>query len=104
MKDFQAYLRKEIKRFLPQAQKNITILNRDTKKLMKKTEKNLLETYAKTKEATEAFIFKAQREKLYYELGKVVLPVLSDEQLKNKRIAPTVREIKKLNRMIRSKK
>ncbi len=104
MKDFQSYIRNEIKKFLPQAQKSMAQLNRDTQKLMKKTEKNLLETYEKTRKTAEALIFKAQREKLYYELGRAVLPVLSAEQLKNKRIAPTIREIKKLNRRIRSKK
>ncbi len=103
MKDFQSYVRKEIKKFLPQAQKSMAQLNKEAQKLMEKTEKNLLETYAKTKKATEALIFKARREKLYYELGRAVLPVLTAEQLNHKRIAPTLREIKKLNRKIRSK-
>ncbi len=103
MKDFQSYARKEIKKFLPQAQKSMAQLNKETQRLMEKTEKNLLQTYAKTKRATEALIFKARREKLYYELGRAVLSVLTAEQLNHKRIAPTVKEIKKINRKVGSK-
>ena len=104
MKDLQTMLRKEIKKFWPQAQKNMAQLNKDTQKFMKETEKNLAKTYKKAKKTTEEVIFKAQREKLYYELGRVVLPVLSAEQLKSKRIAPLAAEIRKLSRKISSKK
>ena len=104
MKDLQATIRKEIKKFWPQAEKSMAQLNKDTQKFMKETEKNLTTTYKKTKKTTEEIVFKAQREKLYYDLGRAVLPVLSAEQLSHKRIAPTVREIRKLNRKIRSKK
>lgn len=103
MKNLQATIRKEINKFLPQAQKNMTQLNKDAQKLMKKTEKGLWEAYERTKKTTEELILKAQREKLYYELGRAVLPLLNAEQAKSKRIADTVQEIKKLNRKIRSR-
>jgi len=104
MKDIQSTIQKEIKKLWPQAEKSIAQLNKDTQKFMKETEKTLAATYKKTKKTTEEVIFKAQREKLYYDLGRAVLPLLSAEQLKNKRIAPMVQEIRKLSRRIRSKK
>jgi siroheme synthase (precorrin-2 oxidase/ferrochelatase) len=104
MKDLQSSIRKEIKKFLPQAQKNVARLNKDAQKLMKKTEESLLEAYETTRKTTENLLFKAQREKLYCELGRAVLPLLSAEQLAQKRVAGPAREIKRLNRKIHSGK
>ena len=101
MKNISSTIQKEIQKFWPQAQKSMAKLNKDTQQFMKQTEKNLAASYDKARRTTEKVILKAQREKLYYELGRTVMPILSAKQLDNKRIAPTVREIRKLNNKIR---
>jgi hypothetical protein len=78
-------------------------LNKDATRLFKKTEKNLIEAYTKTKKTTEDVIVRAQREKLYYELGKFVAPLLTSEQLKNKNILRLATEIQSLSKKIRRK-
>ncbi|MGE5280197.1 MAG: hypothetical protein ACM3L6_05605, partial [Deltaproteobacteria bacterium] len=78
--------------------------NKDTQKFMEETEKNLAATYKKARRTTEGVIFKAQREKLYYDLGRVVFSALNAEQLQNKRIAPIAAEIRRLNRKIHTGK
>jgi uncharacterized protein (DUF2267 family) len=102
MKNIQSTIQKEIQKFWPQAQKSLAKLNKDTQQFMKQTEKNLASSYDKARRTTEKVILKAQREKLYYELGRTVMPILSAEQLGNKRIAQTVREIRKLNNKLRT--
>jgi len=47
-------------------------LNKDTQKFVKEAEKNLATTYKKARKTTEQVVFKAQREKLYYDLGRAI--------------------------------
>lgn len=96
-------IQKEIEKIWPDAQKNITKINKEAIKLLEKGEKNLINIYNTTKKKTEEIICKAKREELYYELGKLVASRLTKEQLKNHKIAATTAEIKKLNSKIRSK-
>lgn len=97
-------IQKEIERIWPDAQKNISKINKDAIKLLEKGEKNLLNIYNATKKKTEEILCKAKREELYYELGKLIAPRLTQEQLKNQKVAVTAAEIKKLNSKIRSSK
>lgn len=101
MSDINHSLRKEVEQFWPQAKKTLTQLNKDAAKLFKNTEKNLVNAYAKTKKTTEEIVLKAQREKLYYDLGKIVAPLLTSDQLKNKTILQLSTEIHKLTKKIR---
>lgn len=103
MKKIKDSIQKEIEKIWPQAQENITKINKDAIKLLKKGEKNLLAIYKTTKKKTEELIFKAKREELYYELGKQVASHLTQEQLNNKKIANIADEIKKITGKIRSK-
>jgi len=104
MKDIRNIVRKEIKKIWPRAQKDIDRLGKDTAKLMKKTEKNLIDLYAQAKKTTQETILKAQREKLYYELGRSVASLLTSDQLKNKAILRLDTEIRQINRKLRAKK
>ena len=103
MSDINERVRKEVEKIWPEAKKNLQQLNKDATRLFKKTEKNLIEAYTKTKKTTEIVIERAQREKLYYELGKVVAPLLTSDQLKNKNILRLSTEIQHLSKKIRRK-
>lgn len=104
MKKTKNSIQKEIEKIWPDAQKNISKINKDAIDLLKKGEKNLLNIYNTTKKKTEEIIYKAKREELYYELGKSVASHLTQEQLKNKKIAYIATEIRKLSTKIRLKK
>ncbi|MFH1690967.1 MAG: hypothetical protein ABIC68_00135 [Candidatus Omnitrophota bacterium] len=104
MKKVKNSIQKEIEKIWPDAQKNISKINKDAIKLLEKGEKNLLAIYNTTKKKTEEIVFKAKREELYYELGKMVASRLTKEQLKNKKIAFIAGEIRKLSNKIRIKK
>jgi hypothetical protein len=104
MKDINTLVRKEVKKIWPQAKKTLQQLNKDANRIFKKTEKNLIDAYAKTKKATEEVVLKAQREKLYYELGKLAAPLLTSDQLKNNNILRLSTEIRQLTKKIRSNK
>ncbi len=104
MKNSKNPIQKEIEKIWPDAQKNISKINKEAIKLLEKGEKNLLNIYNTTKKKTEEIICKAKREELYYELGKLVASRLTQEQLKNHKIAATASEIRKLNNEIRLKK
>ena len=103
MNDFNGLVRKEVEKIWPQAKKTLQQLNKDAGRMFKKTEKNLIDAYAKTKKTTEEIVQKAQREKLYYELGKAVAPLLTSDQLKNKNILRLSTEIRRLSKKIRRK-
>ncbi len=103
MGDMNTMIRKEIEKIWPEAKKTLTQLNKDASKLIKKTEKNLFDAYAKTKKTTEDLIIKAQREKLYYELGRAVASRLSADQRKNKTIAGISAQLRRLSRSLREK-
>jgi predicted RNA-binding protein with PIN domain len=104
MNDINSVVRKEVKKIWPQAKKTLQQLNKDAGSFLKKTEKNLAGAYTKAKKTTDELIEKAQREKLYYELGKVVAPLLTSDQLKNKDILRLSVEIRRLSRKIRRNK
>lgn len=104
MKDIKQRVKKEIEKIWPQAEKNLVRLSKDAAKLMKKTEENIVEMYAEAKKQTQEVIWKAQREKLTYELGKSVSPLLTSDQLKNKNILRLHQEIQQLNKKLRKKR
>ncbi len=104
MGKIQNSIQKEIEKIWPQAKKNVTKINKDVIRLLKKSEKSLIDTYSNAKKKTEELIFKARREELYYELGKGVAPLLTSDQLKNKNILKISTQIRYLNKKLRSKK
>ena len=104
MGKIQNSIQKEIEKIWPQAKKNVTKINKDVLRLLKKSEKSLIDTYSNAKKKTEELIFKARREELYYELGKGVATLLTSDQLKNKNILKISTQIRHLNKKLRSKK
>jgi len=103
MNNLQKTVQKKIEEVWPDAQKNISKISRKTLKTLKKSEKQLLAIYGKTKKKAEQLILQARREELYYELGKVMAPLLSSDQLKNKAILKIYSEIQGINKQLRSK-
>jgi len=103
MRNIRQKVKKEIEKIWPQAEKNLTRLSKDAAKLMKKTEKNIVEMYAEAKKQTQNVVRKAQREKLYYELGRIVSPLLTSDQLNNKNVLRLHQEIRQLNKKLRKK-
>jgi sulfite reductase alpha subunit-like flavoprotein len=91
---------KEIEKLWPQTQKQLQNVNKDVMKLMQKSEKNLVGLYNSAKKKTEELIFKAKIEELYYELGKKVTPLLTEEQSKNKSIAKICSELSDLKKKL----
>ncbi|MFB3919534.1 hypothetical protein BU251_03625 [Candidatus Velamenicoccus archaeovorus] len=103
MNDLKKTIQKKIEEVWPDAQKNISKISHKTLKTLKKSEKQLLAIYDKTKKKTEQLILQAKREELYYELGKAMAPLLSSDQLKNKTILKIYSEIQEVNKQLRSK-
>jgi len=103
MNDLKKTIQKKIEEVWPDAQKNISKISHKTLKTLKKSEKQLLAIYDKTKKKTEQLILQAKREELYYELGKAMAPLLSSDQLKNKTILKIYSEIQGVNKQLRSK-
>jgi len=103
MNNLQKTVQKKIEEVWPDAQKNISKISRKTLKALKKSEKQLLAIYGKTKKKAEELILQARREELYYELGKAMAPLLSSDQLKNKTILKIYSEIQGINKQLRSK-
>jgi len=104
MENTKDRIQKEFEKIWPNAKKNITKVNKDLSKLMKKSEKNLIEVYSTVRKRTEAVIMSAKREELYYELGKNVTSLLTSDQLKNKKILDIYSQIQQLSRKLRNKK
>ncbi|MEK7850095.1 MAG: hypothetical protein AAB213_04715 [Candidatus Omnitrophota bacterium] len=104
MENAKNYIQKEFEKIWPQAKKNITKVNKDLSKLIKKSEKNLIDVYSNVKKKTEAVIMRAKREELYYELGKNVTSLLTSDQLKNKNILEIYTQIQQLSKKLRNKK
>lgn len=103
MQDIKQKVKKEFEKIWPEAEKNLARLSKDAAKLMKKTEKNIVEMYAEAKKQTQDVVWKAQREKLYYELGRIVSPLLTSDQLKNRNVLSLQQEIRQLNKKLRKK-
>lgn len=104
MENLKEKIRKEIETAWPEAQKNLANINKDVSRLLKNSEKNLIDFYNQTKKKTQEVIARAKREELYYELGKKVSPLLTSDQLKDKEILRINTEIQKLSKKLRSKK
>jgi predicted transcriptional regulator len=104
MENAKDYIQKEFEKIWPKAKKNITKVNKDLTKLMKRSEKNLIDVYSNVKKKTEAVIMRAKREELYYELGKNVTPLLTSDQLKNKNVLEIYSQIQQLSKKLRNKK
>lgn len=103
MNNLKKTIQKKIEEVWPDARKDISQISRETLKTLKKSEKQLLAIYGKTKKKTEQLILKARREELYYELGKSITPLLSSDQLKNKTILKIYSKIQDVNKQLRSK-
>ena len=73
-------------------------------KLLKKSEHNILTASRHLKKSAERMLFKAKREELYHELGKIIAPLLTSDQLKNKNILKISSEIQKINKSLRTKR
>ncbi len=95
---------KEFEKAWPEAQKNVSKMNKEVIQLIKKGEKNVIDIYAQAKKKTGQLASMAKREELYYELGKAIAPLLTSDQLKDKNIMKIFTEIQKLSRKLRSKK
>lgn len=103
MKDIRERVKKEIKKIWPKAEKNLARLGKDAARLMKKTEENIIEMYAEAKKQTQEVVWKARREKLYYDLGRSVAPLLTSDQLKNKNVLRLSQAIRQLDKKLRKK-
>ncbi|OIO36091.1 MAG: hypothetical protein AUJ74_03730 [Candidatus Omnitrophica bacterium CG1_02_44_16] len=104
MENAKDHIQKKFDKIWPQAKRNITKANKDLVKLMKKSEKNLIDAYSNIKEKTGSVIMRGKREELYYELGKNVATLLTSDQLKNKNILDIYTRIQQLNKKLRNKK
>jgi len=104
MKSLANTFHAEIKRIWPKAQKNMTKINKDVSKLLKKSEATILTASKNFKKSAEIIIFKAKREELYHELGKKIFPFLTSDQLKHKEILKITSELQKISKSLRSKK
>jgi hypothetical protein len=104
MADIKNKIQKEIEKIWPDAQKNLSKINKDVTRVMQEGEKNFNIFYAQAKKKTEEIVMKAKREELYYELGKCVAPLLTSDQLKDKKVLKIYTDIEQLNKKIRSKK
>ena len=104
MENLKEKIQKEIETVWPKAQKNLEKINSNVSKLLKESEKNLIEFYGQAKKKTEKVMALAKREELYYELGKKIAPVLTEDQLKDKDILRISAGIKKFSKKLRSKK
>jgi hypothetical protein len=104
MADLKNKIQKEIDLIWPEAKKNISRVNKDVIRFVKKSEKNLIAAYDIAQQKTQQLLAKAKREELYYELGKSVAPLLTSDQLKNRNVLRISSEIRELSRKMRSKK
>lgn len=104
MKNLANTFHAEIKKIWPEAQKNMTKINKDVSKLLKKSESTIVSASKKFKKSAEIVIFKAKREELYHELGKKIFSSLTSNQLKHKEIFRIASELKKISKSLRSKK
>lgn len=104
MKLTKQEIQQEFERIWPQVKKNLSKINKDIIKIAQESEKNLIHISKKVKKNTERMIIKAKREELYYELGKSIAPLLTSDQLKNKKINSINVAIRKLSRKLGSRK
>ena len=103
MKTEKNPIHKKIEKIWPNAQKDLSKINKETKKFFRKSEKKIAEVYSGAKKKGEELILKAKREELYYELGKNVVHLLTSDQLKNKNILRIKSEIQHLSRKLHKK-
>lgn len=101
MSNIPKTLKEEIEKIWPQAKKNISKINKNVLRIVKKGEEDLTHLYKETKKKTEKLIYRARREELYYELGKNITPLLTSDQLKNKNILKIYTQIQQLNKKLR---
>ena len=103
MDDLKKSIQKKIDSIWPGAQTDISKISRDALKALKKGEKQFTILYAQTKKKTQELVLRAQREELYYELGKTVASLLTSDQLKNKKVLKASTQITQINKKLRSK-
>lgn len=104
MQNIKEVVKKEIEKFWPKAQKGLTKLNQDVLKLMEKSEKDFAHLSKNVQKGVNRIVSGVRREELLYELGKSVLPLLTSDQLKDKKVLKIYTEIQRLNKVIRAKK
>ncbi len=103
MEDIKNMVKREIEKIWPQAKENIIKFNKDAGKLLKKSEKDLTVISRNIKSGVEKLVCKAKREELYYELGKIIAPLLTSDQLKDKNILKIYSELQSLNKTLKKK-
>ena len=97
-------LKKKIDSLWKSAKKDLEKVLKDTTRLIKKGEDYIKDFSEKGKDKLEKLTLSLQREKLYYELGKIISNLPKKRWTENKRIEEIVSKIRKINRQIKKKK
>lgn len=97
-------LKRKIDSLWKSTKKDLEKVLKDTTKLMKKGESYIKDFSEKGKDKLEELALSLQREKLYYELGKVISTLPKKRWTENKKVEEIVNKIRRINRQIKKRK
>ena len=86
------------------SKKDFEKMTKETSKLVKKGEIALKDVSQKSQEQIEAISAMVKKEKLYYDLGKAAASVAKSQWSKSKKISSVIKEMSKLDKVIKKAK
>tara|TARA_B100000315_G_scaffold257738_1_gene307522 strand:+ start:641 stop:958 length:318 start_codon:yes stop_codon:yes gene_type:complete len=91
-----------IEKVWPQTKKEFEKAAENAKKMLNKGEEYLKDVSEKSVEKTKKMSLSLKKEKLYYDLGKAVATTPATKINSNKKVSSTLKEIKQLEKQIKS--
>jgi len=97
-------LKRKIEKLWKPVKKDLDKILKETTSLAKKGESYLKDISEKGKENLELLSLFLKKEKLYYQLGKVISTLPRNRWKEDKRVNEIVSQIKKINHILKKKK
>ena len=95
-------IKEAVDKIWPKSKKELEKGINEAKRLIDKGEKHLIDATDKGMRNVKAMALQLKREKLYYELGKLVANVSAKKWSGTKKIDQTLKEIKKIDKGIKT--
>ncbi len=97
-------LKKKIKKIWKPVKKDLDRILKETTSLAKKGESYFKDISEKSKKKLELLSLSLKKEKLYYQLGKVVFSLPRDRWREAKKVDELISQIRKINHLLKKKK